>query len=41
MNNTFDSYFDYSFDCNEYYVEENSRKCDNQVRAFNGGGSGG
>ncbi len=41
MSNTFDSYFDYNFSCNEFCAEENSTKCDNQVRAFNGGGSGG
>lgn len=41
MDNIFDLYFDYCFNCNEYCIEESAKKCDNQVRAFNGGGSGG
>ncbi len=41
MNNIFDSYFDYCFDCNEHCVELTSKKSDNQIKAFNGGGSGG
>ena len=34
-------YFDYSVSSNEQICLYDSRKCNEQIRAFNGGGSGG
>lgn len=41
MDIVFDSYFEYNFECNEFCFKEDSKKANNQIKAFNGGGSGG
>ena len=42
MRELYDSYFDYEFDCKEENLtSDNSTKYHDQIKAFNGGGSGG
>ncbi len=41
MYEVYDSYFDYSFDCEVDIIDKNESTYSNQIRAFNGGGSGG
>lgn len=41
MIKSYDSYFDYDFDCNENIVDEKTNSYHDQIKAFNGGGSGG
>lgn len=42
LNNTYnETYFDYSFECREDFIKKDEKIYDNQIKAFNGGGSGG
>lgn len=40
MHEFYDSYFDYDFSCKAEVIIENTSEYHDQVKAFNGGGSG-